>query len=527
MARNGESPRVIIPRWLVLGVTVTPGIHFLAFVTTGWTIALMGAVGDFALKVRDFEMPMVWLYNSVAFPVTSAIVVAYLWPVAAYFRVGTPQPAPVVIQRRAIGGPLFVAVMSFAAWVLATVCFPAATLLRFGHWSTQLMSQQVLSPLVNGFLASSTCYFFLDWLFRRDVMPRVFPDGRVSEVPGAFALGVRGHLLVYLVAVAFTPLFTMLGLFRAAAARVEAGQGLAIVVAELATASVITFAVYVTLGLGLTFLVARFLTRPLREMAAALRRVQAGDLDVHVEVTASDEVGVLAEGVNEMVSALREKERILQTFGRVVDPSVRDRLLDGNLRPGGEVREASVLFCDLRGFTGMAERTPPEEVVTTLNQFFTAMTTWVHECGGFVDKFIGDAMLAVFGLFESDGRFGEAASAAALRCAVGMRNRLVQLNASRAHDGQPPLAISGGVHTGEVVAGTIGARERHEYTVIGDAVNVAARLQQLCKERGDDFLVTETTYELARSAGFVGAVTGRQFLTLRGRIEPIRVFGLA
>ncbi len=216
------------------------------------------------------------------------------------------------------------------------------------------------------------------------------------------------------------------------------------------------------------------------------------------------------------------------------------------------------MFCDLRGFTAMAERMPPAEVVATLNAFFTTMTAWVRACGGFVDKFIGDAMLVVFGLFDEgvDGNRAAASSAgdgsrasastsgaadgipagvsssgatgaaAALRCALGMRERLSALNVERAAANLAPLAVSIGIHSGEVLAGTIGAADRHEYTVIGDAVNVAARLQQLCKEKGRMLLVSAHTYELARSAGFDGALTLSDSVQLRGRSEPVGVLAL-
>jgi adenylate cyclase len=229
---------------------------------------------------------------------------------------------------------------------------------------------------------------------------------------------------------------------------------------------------------------------------------------------------VLADGVNAMVETLRDRERILQTFGRVVEPSVRDRLLAGGVGATGELRTASILFCDLRGFTGMAENAPPSEIVASLNEFFTTMTVWVRECGGFVDKFIGDAMLVVFGLFDVNGD-GDAGAAAALRCATGMHERLMHLNALRAGRNQPPLAVSMGVHCGDVLAGTIGAADRHEYTVIGDAVNVAARLQQLCKDEALAMLVSDAAYERARRAGCDVELVRRDAVTLRGRREPI------
>src|SRR5262249_54342589 len=261
------------------------------------------------------------------------------------------------------------------------------------------------------------------------------------------------------------------GLVRAAAVRLQAGMPAPEGGASLATASTITFAIFVGLGILFTLIVARSLTLPLGWVGPGLQSVPARALDGAVAVDSADEVGVLADGVNAMVDTLRDRERILQTFGRVVEPSVRDRLLAGGVGATGELRNASILFCDLRGFTAMAERAPATEVVASLNEFFTVMTAWVRECGGFVDKFIGDAMLVVFGLFEQrEGRvdlgprgrdsehsarsaeahgaeIGSIAShdggaSAAIRCALGMCDRLADLNGRRTGRGQAPLGMS-------------------------------------------------------------------------------------
>jgi len=513
--------------WLFLAGLVALFANALAIFTTARTFGVMGSVSEFAMQVRDADRSLIVYYNLVAFPGTTGLAVWYVWPIVVYLRRGAIVPS-LVVQRRVISAPLVVAGLGLAAWLIGCAFFPLATIVRFGHWSPDLMSQHVLSPLVSAFLAATTTYLLLDWLVQARLVPRVFPEGRLAAVPGVLALGVRARLLVFLVAVAFTPLFTMLGLVRAAVVRINAGVPLGAVVPVLAHASGTTFVVYVALGVGLTLLVARGLTRPLAEMAAALRRVQAGELRSGVRVTSNDELGILEDGVNALVTSLREKEHILKTFGRVVEPPVRDQLLRGTLQLGGEVRTASVLFCDMRGFTGIAERTPPTQVVSTLNEFFTAMTTWVRQSGGFVDKFIGDALLVVFGLFGPDGsgRHAEAATAA-LRCALGMRERLAELNAARAAAGEAALGMTVGVHTGELVAGIIGAHDRHEYTVIGDTVNVAARLQELCKQQGHDLLISETTYELARASGYAPRIAAESSVTLRGRSEPVRIFGIA
>jgi adenylate cyclase len=519
--------RARVGRWFVEAVAVGLGANLLASFTTRLTIDLMRGISPFAQEMRRYDLAVLpwWLVGS--FGVLGTLALAYLWPITRWVPPQDPGEVPTAIQRRVVSAPLVVALVGFAGWLGGVVLFPALTLARAGRWSGDLMSQQVLSPLVNGFLAAATTYLLLDLIFRRRVVPAVFPEGRLSEVPGALVLGVRGRLLVFLTAVGFVPLFTLFGLVRAAVVRLAGGMPVEVVVPQLARASAVSFAVFLLLGVALTIALARTFTEPLGAVAAALRRIRAGDLATRVAVSAADEVGVVEDGVNALADTLRERDRILGTFGRVVDPAVRDRLLAGEVERGGEQRMATVLFADLRDFTGLAARTPATEVVATLNEFFTAVTREAQAAGGFVDKFIGDAVLVVFGLFGPDDAAHRAAgAAAALRCAEGMRAAVAALNARRASVGRPPLALKIGVHTGPVVAGTIGAAERHEYTVIGDTVNVAARLEQLCRDRGRDLLVSAETHRLASAAGAAPAPTLRETVTLRGRAEPVEVLGL-
>src|SRR5205823_4135400 len=200
-------------------------------------------------------------------------------PIVLYFRQGCPAPAPLAVRRRVISAPLVVTLVAFAGWLAGLLVFPPLTILRFGRWSPELMSQQVLSPLVNGFLAATTSYLFIEWVFRRMVVPRTFPGGRLTEVSCTLALGVQGRLLVFLVAVAFVPLFTLFGLVRAAVVRLDTGMPVAAVMPALARASGMTFGVFLVLGAGLTILLARTFTRPLGDIVGVLRRVRAGRLD--------------------------------------------------------------------------------------------------------------------------------------------------------------------------------------------------------------------------------------------------------
>lgn len=516
-----------VPRWVLLALLIALGANVLAAAMTGVTIDLMRSRSAFAEAVRAHDLRILPYYQAVAYALATTAVVTYLWPIFVYFRCDPAQAAPPVVQRRSINAPAVIAGVGLLPWLFNAAVYPAATVLHFGTWKPELASQQILSPAVNGFLAATTTYLLLDWLFRAMVLPRVFPAGRLVEVPGSWALGVRARLLIFLVAVAFVPLFTMLGLIRAAAVRIGAGADTASVVPALTHASEVTFAVFLALGVAFTVILARTLTQPLTDIAQALRRLRRGDLGTRLQSTASDELGVLQDGVNAMAEGLQERERILQTFGRVVEPAVRDHLLSGNLPRGGEERFVTVLFADLRGFTALGERLPPAQVVAILNEYFSAVASWVRVEGGHVDKFIGDGILVVFGLFgASDEAARGDAAAAAVRCALGLPARLAALNAARAASGAPPLALSMGLASGAVIAGTIGAEDRFDYTVIGDAVNVAARLQEAAKQREHPLLATAVTGALAEGAGLSAGLRALDPVGLRGRSEPVAVVGI-
>lgn len=513
--------------WLALAVLVTIGVHLLAGAATEGTVGAMRAMSPFATEVRRLDAAWIPLYNFMSYPMVATAIVLYALPLVQFGWAGPGAVPSASVQRRALSAPLVIALFGFAPWLASLAAFPLLTVAQFGRWSPDLMSQHILSPLVNGFLAATATYFLLDWIFRRQIVPRVFAPGDRLDVPGTRALGVRGRLFVFLVAVAFVPMFSMLGLSRGAVDRVASGAPIESVIAHLEVTSTWAFALYLLFGGGLTWLLAQWLTQPLSEVVRALRRVQAGELDVGVAMTSNDEIGVLEDGVNQMVATLRDRERILATFGRVVEPGVRDHLLAATEERRGQRQQATIVFCDLRGFTSFSESTPAEDVVATLNEFFGAMTAEVRQRAGFVDKFIGDALLAVFGVLgENSDDSSDAAAARAVECALAMRQRLRQLNRRRAGRGDVPLAMSVSVHTGTVVAGLIGSADRHEFTVIGDTVNVAARLVQVCKERDWDVLVSDASVAAARRAGLIPELLAMADVEVRGRREAVCVHQL-
>jgi adenylate cyclase len=518
----------IPPGWFWLTFAVAFGANRVAGVTADQSVALMSRVSTFAEEVREYGLQYMPYWQGVAYPTVIAFLYAYLRPVFSWFEQGAVQPVSPLVQRRALSAPLVYAIAGFAAWLAGVPLFIGITLGAFGRWAPELASQHIFTPIINGYLAATITFFLVDRICRAVVYPKVFPEGGLPAVPGALVLGVRGRFFQLLTALSFIPMFVMLGLVRAAKVRLELGLDPAeVLLNQLNESSQATFLVYVVIGGVLATLVTRSVTRSLEEAAAALRRVQGGDLDVQVRVDSADEIGVLEDGVNHMVAALRDRERILQSFGRVVEPGVRDRLLSGRVGQRGELRHATVMFCDLRGFTTYSESQGAEQAVATLNEFFTVTTAWVRECGGIVDKFIGDAVLVVFGLLDEDCDQGgpSRAAAAGLRCALGLEARLLELNGSRRREGKQELAVTVALHSGEVVAGVIGSADRHEYTVVGDPVNVCARLQQAAKDFGG-IVASAHTVELARAAGVEAPLRGSESVTLRGRREPVRMHAL-
>jgi adenylate cyclase len=271
------------------------------------------------------------------------------------------------------------------------------------------------------------------------------------------------------------------------------------------------------IGVGGAVALGAGLARPIVRLMDGTRAVADGDFSVALPVTSRDELGTLTAAFNDMARSLREKEMIKRAFSRYVAREVVDEILKDPEQTtlSGERRDVTVLFCDIRGFTATAEALAPEAVVELLNSFYDLMieTTFKHD--GTLDKFLGDGVMAVFGapLYRPDH------AVMAARTALAMQAAVRELSARRVTAGQPPIDVGIGLNAGEVIAGTIGTDARMEYTVVGDSVNLASRLQS-CAGPGQ-ILVSAETY-----ARLDGAVRGRPLgnFTIKGREEPIAVW---
>ncbi|MET1231751.1 MAG: adenylate/guanylate cyclase domain-containing protein [Candidatus Limnocylindrales bacterium] len=300
-----------------------------------------------------------------------------------------------------------------------------------------------------------------------------------------------------------------------AAASGESIGGIPIFALELAVAGA---SLIISVGAALYF--GRTIIRPVRSLEASMHRVETGDLEATASITRDDEIGHLAAAFNRMVAGLRREAMVRDLFGQYVSPEVARLAIEQEGHLEGQVIRCTVLFADIRRFTALAEVLPPTRLIGTLNRYFDRMLAAVEAEGGIVNKFGGDSLLAIFGspLNPSDDHATQA-----VRAAQRMRAALRAFNAEQAAAEMPELRVGFGVATGEIVAGNVGSTRKLEYTVIGDPVNLAARLQELSPELGSSLLVSaETASQVSDQRGFrsLGPVA------VRGRAEPVEVFAV-
>ena len=300
-------------------------------------------------------------------------------------------------------------------------------------------------------------------------------------------------------------LLTMGGALGGVVMDVETNPAFAVPIAFSCAALSVVIVVTTIIGPGLA---------PLRDLAAGTERVAAGDFTVRIPVVQDDDLGALAASFNRMQSGLAERERLHSAFGSYVDPALARRLLaQGDDVFAGERVEVTVMFVDIRDFTAFAEANTAEDTVAHLNSLFEIVVDAADAHGGHVNKFLGDGAMVVFGAPE----FLDDHADRALGCAAEIDHCV----AERFHGA---IRIGIGINSGTVIAGTIGAAKKREFTLIGDTVNVASRVEQLTKTTGDAVLITQAVLDAATTHPHV--VNHRGAHELKGKARPVTVHAL-
>jgi adenylate cyclase len=273
----------------------------------------------------------------------------------------------------------------------------------------------------------------------------------------------------------------------------------------------------IVLGLALRF--AGRLGRNVQGISDAAELVKTGKYVSAPVIRTGDELESLTLHFNDMVRGLEERDRLRDTFGRYVTRQVADHLMKGNFSLGGEMVPVTILFSDIRAFTSISESMDPRALLDFLNEYFSGMVESVMQHHGVVDKFIGDAIMAVFGapVPEADDPLN------AVKAALDMRSRLEKINVDFKQRGLPEIRTGIGLHSGRVVAGNMGHSERMEYTVIGDAVNLASRLEGMTKELQCDVLLSEDLYMQVQEHVEAEPL---KYIKVKGRDQEVMVYRL-
>jgi adenylate cyclase len=433
----------------------------------------------FVLPTRSLNhASVVSLAISVPTYVGVAVVVGGFWGTITSLRGmrwATEGRAPTSRERRtALRTPIRLTLIQGGLWAAAVVVFTAEALATQPDRALGTGFAVAISGLVVSTIA------FLETEF---VLRPIAAQALTGQARGRRGMtGVQARMLLFwgigtAAPVAGTAIVGVVALTSGEMSK----DRLAIIVLALS-------GVVLVFGLLVTVLNARAVVAPIASVRNALRRVRKGDFSAEVTVFDGTELGLLQAGFNDMVTGLREREAIRDMFGRHVGKDVAAAAAAGQVSLGGETRVVSVLFVDLIGSTAYATQRSPVEVVETLNRFLGVVVAEVDEQGGFVNKFMGDAALAIFGAPVEHEQHAAAALTAARRIAARLAGEVSEIEAGI------------GVATGEAVAGNLGDESRFEYTVIGDSVNSAARLCDLAKQVPGHVLVAWESVRLAGAA---------------------------
>jgi len=435
----------------------------------------------------------------VSFTIASYMSLRLLIPVMRWQRrdmlLGDRDPAETEVARtRALKMPYYRTMINVANWVLGSVVFIIAS------WPIASKSAPVIA-VASALGATATA--IIGYLQSERVLRPVAVAALRGGVPENFrAPGVIQRQVMTWVLSTGVPILAIVLALVASKFEVLTAP------AEKLTTPILLLAIFALLiGLAGTLLVAMSIADPLRQLRWALGEVQRGNYNAHMQIYDASELGLLQAGFNDMVRDLAERQRLRDLFGRYVGEDVARRALERGTELGGQERDVAVLFVDLVGSTQLAATIPAGEVVNLLNDFFRVVVDTVNRHGGFVNKFQGDAALAIFGApIEHPDACG-----AALAASRELHDEVIKVL------GQTEFGI--GVSAGRAIAGHIGAQARFEYTVIGDPVNEAARLTELAK--------LETGHVLASAIAVSGALDAEalcwdvgETVDLRGRTAP-------
>lgn len=418
-------------------------------------------------------------------------------------------------QRRCLNEPYFAVAMDFSIWLTAAIFF-TSLVWQFGAPHEVILHMFFLS-LFTGLITSILAFFSLEKVLQKVMIPVLFPHGNLFDTPGVIRIRIGTRLAAMLIGCNIIPFLAIIGILL----RTTHGTGdLAERMHQLSTGILLSSILFMVSGFWLTFLVKGNLTRPLKEIISVLNKSRRGDFNHQVPVTSNDELGYTGEVINQMNAGLKERDRIKDMFGRYVTSEIRDAILSEKIPLDGEVKEVTILFCDLRDFTALTASLPPKEVVEIINRYFTEMEAVINRNRGLVIQFLGDEIEAAFGapIATHDHALW------AVQAAIEMSRSMARVNEDLKSRGFPSLRQGIGIHTGGVVAANIGSPDRRSYALVGETVNLAARLQDLNKVHGTEIIVSGETKSRVEN---VFSFTPLPRTNIKGINQHVPIFSIA
>lgn len=423
------------------------------------------------------------------------------------------------IRQRVLNEPFFLLGLDILIWIGAA--FFHAYMLHSSGITGKVMIRIFAQALLVGIFTTTLAFFILERILKHYRVGVFFPEGGLYKIPGTLRIRIRTRLIALLVGINVMPLAAFFLMSLATVNTDFRPDELILIFRRAVQMNVLGFAV---MGGILVLLVTVSLTRPFSDIIERLGQIKAGNFEGEIQVWANDEIGYTSDMINEMAKGLREREKIKETFGKYVAKEIRDEVLSGRVSLDGEQKEVTVLFADLQDFTPFIEQSDPKHAVEIMNLYFKEMEAAVSENKGLVLQYIGDEIYAVFGAPVSDA----AHPTHGVMAAMAMQKRLEQLNETFTQRGWPCLTHRIGLHSGTALAANMGSPSRMSYLLVGNTVNIAARLQSLNKRYGTGILLSQETrgrLEPDRIASAVFTPLGE--VVLKGIANKVSVFSLS
>lgn len=423
------------------------------------------------------------------------------------------------VKKRVLNLPVILAAANLAVYVLvpAVLVFYSVFVHLF-PMDARVVALLFFRSVMIGLITACLSFFIVESYTRRVSIPLLFPGGGLTAVPGVFRMSVMRRIRLLNLAGTLTPMLILVVTLAFVVMDVLGTPAFSRqLVLDIFYFTLVLCAIFIVIGFRLNVLVGRSVVEPIDAMLDVVEKVEKGDFSQRIRVLSNDELGVLAEAGNRMIQGLAEREQVRESFGRYVTPEIRDKILAGKIPLDGEKKVATMLFADLRGFTGYVESNPPEEVILSMREYFTKMEEAVRARGGLALQFVGDEMEAVFGVpIEVEDHADRA-----VRAALQMRRQLDELNRERFQKGKPPFAHGVGICSGPVLAGNTGSKNHPSYALIGDTVNKAARIQALTKELECDILIARETRDMLRGSF---SLHKKGVYSVKGHNRPVEAY---